>query len=314
MRPPDGYTNGGARLCSKSEARCSRRDRAAISTSRPVRPGPRSGPSTCGRWRRSSSTSSRRRRTCAAFCGRTVHSSGSTAGCWSTSTNRALRAPRSASATTVPVPSTGVPAAAQLRGDAASAAPRRSCCGWRSGASWASPCWSGWARVADPLRRSRSATACRQGRSRRPPRTPRWRRLSNPSRSRSQLIGVGPYGSYVDVREQSAAGHQLFTGLVAAGADQKYDDALDDLAAGIEPDRPAGQCRRQGLEPARQPDDVPRHQVRGPARAQDLTPWPAPREPRSSSPVMRSCGAGSPTATGATWPPGAMPAASRSHG
>jgi len=36
------------------------------------------------------------------------------------------------------------------------------------------------------------------------------------------LIGVGAYGSYVDVREQSAAGTQLFTGLVAPGAAQKY--------------------------------------------------------------------------------------------
>jgi hypothetical protein len=50
--------------------------------------------------------------------------------------------------------------------------------------------------------------------------------LATPEQSQPikvQLIGVGPYGSYVDVREQSAAGHQLFTGLVAPGADQKYD-------------------------------------------------------------------------------------------
>ena len=49
--------------------------------------------------------------------------------------------------------------------------------------------------------------------------------LATPEQSQPikvQLIGVGSYGSYVDVREQSAAGHQLFTGLVAPGADQKY--------------------------------------------------------------------------------------------
>ena len=39
---------------------------------------------------------------------------------------------------------------------------------------------------------------------------------------RVQLIGVGAYGSYVDVREQSASGTQLSTGLVAPGSSQKY--------------------------------------------------------------------------------------------
>jgi cytoskeleton protein RodZ len=33
-----------------------------------------------------------------------------------------------------------------------------------------------------------------------------------------QLIGTGAYGSYVDVRQDSSAGQQLFTGLVASGS------------------------------------------------------------------------------------------------
>ena len=99
MRPPDGHTSRGCQ-CSKSETRCSRRVRVAIWTSRPASRGPRSGPSTCGRWRRSSSTSSRRRPTFGASCARTASSSGSTAACWSTSTSRASRRRRNASAIT----------------------------------------------------------------------------------------------------------------------------------------------------------------------------------------------------------------------
>jgi len=50
-----------------------------------------------------------------------------------------------------------------------------------------------------------------------------------------QLIGVAPYGSYVDVREDSASGTELFTGLVARGpADVHYD--VVDLAVEFKPD------------------------------------------------------------------------------
>lgn len=37
-----------------------------------------------------------------------------------------------------------------------------------------------------------------------------------------QLIGVGPYGSYVDVRSGTASGQELFTGLVAPGGGQPF--------------------------------------------------------------------------------------------
>jgi hypothetical protein len=37
-----------------------------------------------------------------------------------------------------------------------------------------------------------------------------------------KLIGVGPYGSYVDVREGSVSGKQVFTGLIAPGAGQTF--------------------------------------------------------------------------------------------
>jgi cytoskeleton protein RodZ len=47
--------------------------------------------------------------------------------------------------------------------------------------------------------------------------------LATPEQSQPikvQLIGAGPYGSYVDVREGSATGTQLFAGLVAPGSTQ----------------------------------------------------------------------------------------------
>jgi cytoskeleton protein RodZ len=37
-----------------------------------------------------------------------------------------------------------------------------------------------------------------------------------------KLIGVGPYGSYVDVREGGVSGKQVFTGLIAPGAGQTF--------------------------------------------------------------------------------------------
>ncbi len=49
--------------------------------------------------------------------------------------------------------------------------------------------------------------------------------LATPEQSQPikvKLIGVGSYGSYVDVRQNSAAGTQLFTGLVAPGSGQTY--------------------------------------------------------------------------------------------
>jgi cytoskeleton protein RodZ len=49
--------------------------------------------------------------------------------------------------------------------------------------------------------------------------------LASPEQSQPikvELIGIGPYGSYVDVRTASASGTQLFTGLVAPGAAQTY--------------------------------------------------------------------------------------------
>jgi len=49
--------------------------------------------------------------------------------------------------------------------------------------------------------------------------------LATPEQSQPikvELIGTGAYGSYVDVRENSASGTQLFTGLVAPGAGQTY--------------------------------------------------------------------------------------------
>ena len=49
--------------------------------------------------------------------------------------------------------------------------------------------------------------------------------LATPEQSQPikvELIGVGSYGSYVDVREESATGTQLFTGLVAPGGGQTY--------------------------------------------------------------------------------------------
>jgi cytoskeleton protein RodZ len=47
--------------------------------------------------------------------------------------------------------------------------------------------------------------------------------LATPEQSQPvkvKLIGAGSFGSYVDVREGSASGRQLFTGLVAPGASQ----------------------------------------------------------------------------------------------
>ena len=47
--------------------------------------------------------------------------------------------------------------------------------------------------------------------------------LATPEQSQPikvKLIGAGTFGSYVDVREGSASGRQLFTGLVAPGASQ----------------------------------------------------------------------------------------------
>jgi cytoskeleton protein RodZ len=49
--------------------------------------------------------------------------------------------------------------------------------------------------------------------------------LATPEQSQPvkvQLIGVGTYGSYVDVRLGGTTGTQLFTGLVAPGATQTY--------------------------------------------------------------------------------------------
>ena len=49
--------------------------------------------------------------------------------------------------------------------------------------------------------------------------------LATPEQSQPvkvELIGIGSYGSYVDVREGGTAGKQLFTGLVAPGAGQTY--------------------------------------------------------------------------------------------
>lgn len=50
--------------------------------------------------------------------------------------------------------------------------------------------------------------------------------LATPEQSQPikvELIGVGAYGSYVEVREQSASGKQLYAGIVSSGSAQKYD-------------------------------------------------------------------------------------------
>ena len=149
-------------LCLKSETPCSRRARAVTSTSRPARPGPRSGPSTSGRWRRSSSTSSRRRRTSAAFCGPTASSWVLTAACWSTSTSRASRGPEERAGDHRARTRRGA-AADRLaaRVAVASDGPRRSCSGWPSAGSWVSRCWSGWATAGARQPRSSWAMGCR---------------------------------------------------------------------------------------------------------------------------------------------------------
>jgi hypothetical protein len=49
--------------------------------------------------------------------------------------------------------------------------------------------------------------------------------LATPEQSRPikvELIGVGPYGSYVDVRQQSVSGSELYSGAVQPGATQTY--------------------------------------------------------------------------------------------